>query len=161
MKCFSDDSFSLFQEQVLLIFHLLFWFHVKFKQGIQRHSKIFWTVHAKLFIRYQGKNLDLFWIWCCFQFFLHCLVQPNQVIQFLFYIFYHKNQTMNLWNSQLVLEISFFKVFINVCKLAGEMPVDWSFFPWCLTFSEFIVNVCNRLNFILITNTMSLSLTKI
>ena len=145
----------------MLILHLLFWFHVKFKQGIQIHSKIFWTVHAKLFIRYQGKNLDLFWIWCCFQFFLHCLVQPNQVIQFLFYIFYHKNQTMNLWNSQLVLEISFFKVFINVCKLAGEMPVDWSFFPWCLTFSEFIVNVCNRLNFILITNTMSLSLTKI
>ena len=37
IKCFSGDSFSFFQEQVLLIFHLLFWFHVKFKQGIQRH----------------------------------------------------------------------------------------------------------------------------
>ena len=39
MKCFSDDSFSFFQEYVLLlkIFHLLFWFYVKFKfkQGIQ------------------------------------------------------------------------------------------------------------------------------
>ena len=35
MKCFSYDSFSSFQEQVLLIFHLLFWFHVKFRQVIQ------------------------------------------------------------------------------------------------------------------------------
>ena len=37
MKCFSANSFSFFKEQVLLIFHLLFWFLVKFKQGIQRH----------------------------------------------------------------------------------------------------------------------------
>ena len=27
-------AFPFFQEQVLLIFHRLFWFHVKFKQGI-------------------------------------------------------------------------------------------------------------------------------
>ena len=37
MKCFSGDSFSFFKDHVLLIFHLLFWFHVKFKQGIQRY----------------------------------------------------------------------------------------------------------------------------
>ena len=37
IKCFSGYSFSFFQEQVLLIFHLLFRFHVKLKQGIQRH----------------------------------------------------------------------------------------------------------------------------
>ena len=37
MKCFSGDSFSFFYGQVLLIFRLLFWFHVKFKQSIQRH----------------------------------------------------------------------------------------------------------------------------
>ena len=37
MKCFSGDSFSFFWEQVLLIFQLLFWFHVKFKRGIQKH----------------------------------------------------------------------------------------------------------------------------
>ena len=36
MKCFNGDSFSFFWEQVLLIFHLLFWFHMKFKQGIHR-----------------------------------------------------------------------------------------------------------------------------
>ena len=47
--------------------------------------KIFWTVHSRPFIRYQSKNLDLFWIWCCFQFFLHSLVQPNQVIHFFFH----------------------------------------------------------------------------
>ena len=29
IKCFSDESFSFFEEQVLLIFKLLFWFHVK------------------------------------------------------------------------------------------------------------------------------------
>ena len=37
IKCFSGDSFSFFEEQILLTFHLFFWFHVKFKQGIQRH----------------------------------------------------------------------------------------------------------------------------
>ena len=37
MKCFSGDSFSFFYEILWLIFQLLFWFHVKFKQGIQRH----------------------------------------------------------------------------------------------------------------------------
>ena len=35
MKSFSDNSFSFFQEHVLIIFHLLFLFHVNFKQGIQ------------------------------------------------------------------------------------------------------------------------------
>ena len=30
-------AFPFLYEQVLLIFRLLFWFHVKFKQGIQRH----------------------------------------------------------------------------------------------------------------------------
>ena len=25
-------------------------------------------------------------------------------------------------------EILLFKVFINVCQLTGEMPIDWSFF---------------------------------
>ena len=37
IKCFSSDIFSLFYEQVLLTFHPLFWFHVKLRQGIQRH----------------------------------------------------------------------------------------------------------------------------
>ena len=50
-----------------------------------KDSKIFWTVHLKPFIRYQGKNLNLFWI-CYFQFFFHYLVQPNQAIHFLFHI---------------------------------------------------------------------------
>ena len=40
-KCFlPDEVFFPFLEQVLLIFHLLFSFHVKFKQGIQRHENI-------------------------------------------------------------------------------------------------------------------------
>ena len=47
--------------------------------------KIFRTVLLKPFIRYQGKNSNLFWI-CYFQSFFHCLVQPNQSIHFLFQI---------------------------------------------------------------------------
>ena len=70
--------------------------------------KKFWTVYSRPFIRYQGKNLHLFWIWCCFQFLLHYFMQPNR------------------WNA-------------NGLEL----------FPWCLTFSEFIVSVSNRLKFIL------------
>ena len=35
--------------------------------------------------------------------------------------------------------------------LTGEMPID----PWYLTFSEFIASVCNKLKFILISNTVS------
>ena len=50
--------------------------------------KIFWRVHSRPFVRYQGKNLDLFWIWCCFQFFLHCLVQPNQDMHFLLHVIF-------------------------------------------------------------------------
>ena len=40
MNCFSGDSFFFFKDQVLLIFHLLFWFHMKFTQGIQRYQNI-------------------------------------------------------------------------------------------------------------------------
>ena len=112
----------------MLIFHLLFWFQMKVFKDI----KIFWTVHSRPFIRYQGKNLDWFWIWCCFQFFLHCLVQPNQVIHFLFHIIFiirirlwiFKQSTCTLY----AYEISLFKVFINACKLTGEMLIDWNFF---------------------------------
>ena len=45
IKCFSDDS--LFKD-----------------------IKIFWTVHLRPSITYKGENLDLFWIGCCFQFFI-------------------------------------------------------------------------------------------
>ena len=122
--------------------------------------KIFWTVHSRPFIRYQGKNLDWFWIWCCFQFFLHCLVQPNQVIHFLFHIIFiirirlwiFKQSTCTLYAS----EISLFKVFINAWN-ANWLEV----FSWCLTFIELIVSICNWLRFILMINTVSLSLTKI
>ena len=66
--------------------------------------KIFWIAHSRPFIRYQGKNLDWFRIWCCFRFFMHCLVQPNQNINFLLHvIFYQKDQALNYSSSQLVL----------------------------------------------------------
>ena len=106
------------------MFHLLFWFHVKFKQGIQS-IKIFWTVPSRPLIRYQGKNLDRFWIWCCFRFFLHCLVQPNQDIHFLLHvIFIIRIRLWILYTSEMLL----LKVLVNACKLTGEMPIVWSFF---------------------------------
>ena len=130
-----------------------------------RDIKAFWTVHLRPFIRYQGKNLDLFWLWCCFQFFLHCLVQPNKVIHFLFHIIFIirirlwvfqslSESTCTLYDS----EISLFKVFINACKLTVEIQNWLELFPWCFTL---IVSVYNRLKFFLIINTSSLSLTKI
>ena len=106
--------------------------------------KIFWTVHSRPFIRYQGKNLDWFWIWCCFQFFLHCLVQPNQVIHTLSYHFYHKNQTLNVLNSQLLL-----------CMLLKYYSLKFSFLG--VWHSETVSDsICNWLKFILIINTVGL-----
>ena len=46
------------------------------------------------------------------------------------------------------------------CTVTDKMAIVLEFFSWCLTFSEFIVIICNRLKFILIVNTVSLSLTK-
>ena len=95
-------------------------------------DKIFSSVHLSPFIGYQGKNLDLFWIWCCFKFFLHCLVQPNQVIHFLFHILFIIR--IGLWIFQMSIctlyasEILLLNVFINAGKLTGEMQIDWSFF---------------------------------
>ena len=94
--------------------------------------KIFSTVHLRPFIRYQGENLDLFWIWCCFQFFLHCLVQPNQDIHFLLHVIFIIR--IRLWIIQTVTctfyasEMLLLKVFVNMCKLTSEMPIDLSFF---------------------------------
>ena len=56
------------------------------------------------------RHLDLFWIWCCFQFFLHCLVQPNQVIYFLFHIIFIKR--IRLWIYQTVN--LYFVCFLNI-----------------------------------------------
>ena len=100
--------------------------------NVFKDIKIFWTLHSRPFIRYQGKNLDWFWIWCCFRFFLHCLVQPNQDIHFLLHVIFIIRirpwiiQTVNLYFY--ASEILLLKVFINACKLTGELPIDWSFF---------------------------------
>ena len=46
------------------------------------------------------RDLDLFWIWCCFQFFLHCLVQPNQDIHFFLHVIFIVR--IRLWIIQTV-----------------------------------------------------------
>ena len=136
MNCFSYDSFSFFQEQVLLIFYLPFWFHVKYSRML-KNSELYIRDHLSgtkvtiwidseydavfdfsciaswPFIRYQGNNLDCFWIWCCFRFFLRCLVQPNQDIHCLLHVIFIIRirlciiQTVNLyflcfWNIALL-----------------------------------------------------------
>ena len=66
-----------------------------------RYSKTLkYSQHLRPFIRYQGNNFDLLWIWCCFQFFLHCLVQPKQVIYFLCHIIFIIR--IRLWIFQTV-----------------------------------------------------------
>ena len=70
-------------------------------------------------------------IWICSDydavssFFLYCLVQPNQVIHLrTMYIIRirqsFKQSTCTLYASEIFL----FKVFMNVCRLTGEMPID-------------------------------------
>ena len=61
-----------------------------------------------------------------------------------------KQSTCTLCASEILL----FKVFINARKLTGVNSNWLELFPLCLTFSEFIVSICNRLN--LIINTVSL-----
>ena len=63
---------------------------------------------------------------------VHCLMQPNQDIHFLLHVIFIIKirpwiiQTVNLYFY--APEILLLKVFINACKLTGEMPIDWSFF---------------------------------
>ena len=118
--------------------------------------KIFWTVHLRPFIRYQDKNLDWFWIRSCFQFFLHCLVEPNQDIHSLLHGSFIIR--IRLWIIQAVnlYFLCLWNIALKYC-----FPNWLELFPWCLTFSEFIDSIFNRLKFILVINTVSLSLTKI
>ena len=74
--------------------------------------KIFWTVHSRPFIKYQGKNLDWFWIWCCFRFFLLCLMQPNQEINFLLHIIFIKR--IRLW---IVHTAKLYFMLLKYCSL--------------------------------------------
>ena len=81
-KCFIGDSFSYFEST--FCYHSTYFFDFMCSSWkVLKGIKIFWTILLKPFIRYQGKNFDLFWIWRCFLFFLHCLVQPKQLIRFL------------------------------------------------------------------------------
>ena len=83
----------------MLIFHLLFYF-VWSLNKLFKAIETFWTVHSRPFIRYQGKNSDWFWIWCCFRFPLHCLVQPNQDIHFFLHVIFIIR--IRLWIIQAV-----------------------------------------------------------
>ena len=132
MKGFSDDGLCFFQEQVLLIFHLLIFNFIWSSNKVFKDIKIFRTVHSRPFFRHQGNNLDWIWVWCCFQVFLYCLVQPNQDMHFLLHVIFLIRSDSKLFKQSTCTfyasEILFFKVFINACKLTGEMPIDWSFF---------------------------------
>ena len=86
--------------------------------------------YSEQYIQVPSKNWDLFWIWYCFQSSLHCLVQPNQFIHFLFHmIFIIRIRLFTFFTYTFYAsEILLYKVFINACKLAVEMPIDWSYF---------------------------------
>ena len=97
----------------------------------------FWTVHSRPFIRYQGKNLDLFWIWCCFRFFLHCLVQPNQDIYFFLHVIFIVKirlwiiRTVNLYfliRQQWFNKIRFNKNCLTLVEIVSEPRKNLRFF---------------------------------
>ena len=102
-------AFAFFRSRFYWYFTYLFDFMWSSNKAF-KDIKIFWTIHSRPFIRYQGKNLDWFWIWCCFQFFLHCLVQPNQGIHFLLYVIFIIR--IRLWIIQTV--ILYFLYFWNI-----------------------------------------------
>ena len=99
MKCFSGDSFSFFRRRFCK-YSTYFLNFMWSPNKVFKDIKLFSTVHLRPFIRYQGKNLDWFWIWCCFRFFLHCLVQPNQDIHFLLHVIFIIR--IRLWIIQTV-----------------------------------------------------------
>ena len=99
-----------------------------------KDCKIFWTVHSRAFSRYQGKNVDWFWIWSCFNFFFFCIVSCNLTKTFTFFCMsflswesdseLFKHSTCTFYASEILL----FKFSISTCKVTGEMTMDWSFF---------------------------------
>ena len=96
-------------------------------------QRLLQVANAKFLFKYSFtlflRHLDLFWIWCCFQFFLHCIVQPNLVIHFLFHIIFIIRIRLWIFQTVNLYFVCFWNiVFINACKLTGEMPIDWSFF---------------------------------
>ena len=116
MKRFSDGGFSFFHGQLLLIFHVLFWFRVTFKQGIQGYFE--WYIRDHL----SGTKVRI-WIGSedhvVFNF--SCIFSCNLTKTFTFFC-------MSLLSLESGSEILLFKVFINACKMTGEIPIDWSFF---------------------------------
>ena len=57
MKCFSGDSFYFFRNR-FCSYSTYFFDFMWSSNKVFKDIKIFWTVHSRPFIRYQGKNLD-------------------------------------------------------------------------------------------------------
>ena len=85
------------------------------------NAKFLFKYSFTLFLR----PLDLFWIWCYFQFFLHSIVQPNLVIHFLFHIIFIIR--IRLWIFQTVS--FYFVCFWNIALLITCSPLTlrWYF----------------------------------
>ena len=119
-------SFSFFRSRFCKYFTYFFDFMWS-SNKVFKDIKIFWTVHSRPFIRYQGKNLDWFWIWCCFQFFLHCLMQPNQDIHFLLHVIVIIR--IRLWIIQTVkLYFLIRQQWFN--KISSEKLCDFNWSLW-------------------------------
>ena len=127
MKCFSGDSFYFLGAgfaNILPTFLISCEFQTRYSKAL-KYSEQYIRDHLS---GTKVKDLDLLWIWCCFYFFLHCLVQVIHLLCHIIFIirirlWIFKQSTCTLYASEILL----FKVFINACKLAGKMLVDWSF----------------------------------
>ena len=110
-----------------------FFYLMRTLNKVLKNIKVFWAVHLRPFTIW-------IWIWLEFGFVLNmmlflifpalpCATYQSHSLS-LSYHFYHKIQTLNFQTVNLYFyasEILLFTVFINACKLTGELPIDWSF----------------------------------
>ena len=93
-----------------------------------KDSQIFWTVHSSNKVK----------IWICYEYdaafhfscITSCSLAKSITFSFIWFLSYESNSE-SFKQSACTLhasEILLFKVFINSCKLTGEMPTDWSYF---------------------------------
>ena len=63
MKCFIGDRFSFFRSKFCYYSTYFFYFMWSSNKVLKDIKTL--SVHSRTFIRYRGKSLNLFWIWCC------------------------------------------------------------------------------------------------
>ena len=164
MKCFIGDSFSFLGAGVANIpstFSISCVVHGRYSKKLKHSEQYIWD-------HLSGTKVK---IWICSEYdaIFSCIASCNQLIHLLIHITFMLRiwlwifQTVNFYFVWFFIGfitlLSFiFALLIEMCwgiafKLTCDICSWLEFIPWCLTFSEFIVSICNRLNILLIMNT--------